>query len=129
MLENVKTKLSQKFKMKDLGEMSRFLGIDFIVKPGEVRMNQCAYIEKILTKLDMRKCKPRTTPSEQKLNFSKDAHPFDTRNYREAIGSLIYLTTCTQPDITWIVNKLAQHNQNPTIEHWNAIKHVLRYLK
>lgn len=125
MLDNVKTKLPQKFKIKDLEEISRFLGIDFIVKSSEIKMNQCAYIKKILAKFYMTNCKSRTTASEHKLNFSKD----DTRKYGEAIRSLIYLTTCISPDITWIVNKLARNNQNPSFEHWNEVKYELSYIK
>ena len=37
--------------------------------------------------------------------------------------------TATRPDISWIVSKLAQYAQNPTEDHWTAVKHVLRYLK
>lgn len=125
----VKTLLKQKFDMKDLGQISRFLGVDFIIKPNEIQMNQRAYTEKILEKFNMLDCKPRLTPCEQKLPFSKEAKAFDPTKYREAIGSLVYLSTCTRPDISWVVNKLSQYNQNPTIEHWNVVKHVLRYLK
>ena len=54
---------------------------------------------------------------------------FNPTKYREAIGSLIHLSVCTRPDISWVVNKLSQYNQNPTVEHWNAVKHIFRYLK
>ena len=37
--------------------------------------------------------------------------------------------TCTRPDISWIVTKLAQYSQNPTVDHWTTVKHVFRYLK
>lgn len=52
-----------------------------------------------------------------------------TGKYREAVGSLIYLSTCTRPDISFAVSKLSQHCAEPTQEHWNTIKHVFRYLK
>ena len=37
--------------------------------------------------------------------------------------------TCTRHDISWIVAKLAQYSQNPTVDHWTTVKHVFRYLK
>ncbi len=50
--------------------------------------------------------------------------------YQEAIGSLMYLSQCTRPDISFAVNKLSRYNySNPGIKHWQAVKHLLRYLK
>ena len=53
----------------------------------------------------------------------------DVKKYREAVGSLIYLTTCTCPDLCFVVSKLSQHFADPTDEHWVTVKHVLRYLR
>lgn len=40
----------------------------------------------------------------------------------------MYLTNCTQPDITFSVNLLARYSFAPTRRHWNGVKHVLCYL-
>eukprot|EP00794_Sanderia_malayensis_P008499 gene8499-9408_t len=85
MLEEVKTMLSERFKMKDMGVISRFLGIDFKVEDEKITMDQ--------------------------------------EEYRKAIGSLIYAMTCTRPDLSWTVTKLAQYSHNPTVEHWTTVKH------
>lgn len=53
----------------------------------------------------------------------------EPRRFREAVGSLIYLSTCTLPDIRFVVSKLSQYFAEPTVEHWNTVKHVFRYLK
>ncbi len=53
----------------------------------------------------------------------------DVRKYREAVGSLIYLATCTRPDLRFLVSELSQYFTRPTVEQWNTVKHVLRYLK
>ena len=76
----------------------------------------------------MSDCKPRMTPSEQKLDFS-DQSKCDSKLYREAVGSLIYAMTCTRPDLCWVVTKLSQNLSNPLQSHWTAVKHALRYLK
>lgn len=49
--------------------------------------------------------------------------------YRKLVGSLLYLSTHTRPDITYAVNTLAQFMQNPGRPHWEAAKRILRYLK
>ena len=46
-----------------------------------------------------------------------------------AIGALMYLAQCTRPDITFAVNLLVQFSSEPTIRHWNGIKHIFRYLQ
>ena len=48
--------------------------------------------------------------------------------YLSAIGALIYLTSCTQPDIAFLVNLLARYSFAPTLRHWKGVKYVLRYL-
>ena len=129
-LKNVKGILTERFKMKDLGKLRYFLGIDFKQEDGVVKMSQERYVSKILDRFGMQDCKARETPCEPKLEYTEDAEKMkDPRKYREAVGSLIYLSTCTRPDITFVVSKLSQHFAEPTVEHWNTIKQVFRYLK
>lgn len=49
--------------------------------------------------------------------------------YQEAVGCLMYLAQSTRPDILFAVNTLSRFNNNPGLKHWNAVKHVLRYLR
>jgi hypothetical protein len=49
--------------------------------------------------------------------------------YREAVGSLMWASIATRPDLTYTVTTLSQFLDKPTQTHWNAVKHVLRYLK
>ena len=53
----------------------------------------------------------------------------DPRRYPEAVSSLVYIMTCTRPDICWVVTKLSQFLVAPMMGHWIALTHVLRYLK
>lgn len=48
--------------------------------------------------------------------------------YLAAVGALIYLATHTRPNIAFAPSVQARHSQKPTYRHWNAIKHLLRYL-
>lgn len=129
-LEKVKNMLSTRFKMKDLGSLKHFLGMDFSQSDGCVKVSQKRYVEKILERFNMQECRIRETPCDQKLDYSEDAPKMsDVKKYREAVGSLIYLTTCTRPDLCFVVSKLSQHFADPTDEHWVTVKHVLRYLR
>lgn len=129
-LEEVKNMLSTRFKMKDLGSLKCFLGMDFSQCDGCVKVTQKRYIEKILERFNMQECRIRETPCDQKLEYSEDVPKMlDVKKYREAVGTLIYLTTCTRPDLCFVVSKLSQHFADPTDEHWVTVKHVLRYLR
>ena len=129
-LNSVKNMLSERFKMKDLGKLNHFLGIDFNQTEDQVTMSQKRYVNKILDRFEMQECRVRETPCEPKLEYSEDADKMtEPKKYREAVGSLIYLSTCTRPDLSFVVSKLSQHFAEPTEEHWSTVKHVFRYLK
>ena len=49
--------------------------------------------------------------------------------YCKAVGSLMYAAMGTRLDVTYAVTALSQFMQNPGHAHWDALKHVLRYLK
>ena len=41
----------------------------------------------------------------------------------------MFLTNCTRPDIAYAVGRLSRYTHNPSIEYWDAISRLLRYLK
>ena len=53
--------------------------------------------------------------------------PYNT--YRSIVGSLMYLTGATRPDISFAVNLLSRYVANPGKAHWRALIHLLRYLR
>ena len=48
--------------------------------------------------------------------------------YQAVVGSLLYLSTKTRPDIAFAVTSAARFCASPTKEHWTAVKRILRYL-
>jgi len=47
----------------------------------------------------------------------------------KALGLLMWLQVATRPDLAFSVNKLAHFSYNPGRAHWNALKHILAYVK
>ncbi|UYV78679.1 hypothetical protein LAZ67_16002366, partial [Cordylochernes scorpioides] len=67
--------------------------------------------------------------SEDILTTDKEKEEIKHVPYRELIGSLLYLANSSRPDMTFAVTKLAQFCSNPGERHWQAAKHILRYLQ
>ena len=49
--------------------------------------------------------------------------------YQQIIGTLIYATIGTRPDIAFVATRLSRFNNNPTEEHIKYTRYVLQYLK
>ena len=49
--------------------------------------------------------------------------------YALAVGSLIYAMFCTRPDICFAVGMVSRYQSNPRLDHWVAVKHILKYLR
>ncbi|XP_055622459.1 uncharacterized protein LOC129766024 [Toxorhynchites rutilus septentrionalis] len=41
----------------------------------------------------------------------------------------MYLMLCVRPDVCFPVGYLGRFQQNPTTQHWRALKHVVRYVE
>ena len=132
LLNDIKNLLMNKFKMKDLGILNMFLGMKFTFDDDFITIDQSKYIDKILTKFKMQDCNPRSIPCDNSIIklVNDDSNILsDVRLYQEIVGSLIYLMTCTRPDLSYVVTKLSQNMKSPTKAHLNLAKDVLRYVK
>ena len=49
--------------------------------------------------------------------------------YASTIGSLMYVMLCTRPDICYSVGMINRYQSNPGLKHWQAVKHILKYLR
>ena len=49
--------------------------------------------------------------------------------YASAVGSLMYAMLCTRPDICYAVGVVSRFQSNPGLDHWMAVKHILKYLR
>ena len=136
-ISEVKTALSMRLVMKDMGELHYFLGmsVNQDQKTGRVWIGQPAYAEKLLEKFGMGSANPVSTPVEYGLKLAKASEEdsksdcVDQGLYQSAVGGLLYLATSTRPDIAYGVNNVAKFCSQPTKQHWVAVKRILRYLK
>lgn len=85
-------------------------------------------ILELLKKFKMENCIPIRTPKPVE-NVVLREKKFDETTYRRAIGSLLYLEVCTRPDIMFTVNRATKKNGCPTLEDWDNVLRIFRYLR
>ena len=130
----VKATLKASFDVRDLGDVSLFLGMHITRDRSArtIKINQSRMISELLTEYNMRDAKPKSIPISPSIKLVKtepgDELDTSTHPFRELVGSLLYLTVCTRPDIAFAVGALARYMSKPSTEHWNTAKGILRYL-
>ncbi|GJU41558.1 ribonuclease H-like domain-containing protein [Tanacetum coccineum] len=132
-INKFKVFLKSIFKIKHLGSMKFFLGIEVIGSDKDLCLTQRKYCLELLKDYGLLGCKPVSTPMVPNSVLSykpTDDDPLldNITGYQKLLGKLIYLTH-TRPDIAYSVHCLAQHMHSPLKSHLNSALNVLRYLK
>ena len=131
-MNHVKEMIAQRFNVRDLGQLKSFLGVQVKQDNDGIWIGQPGYATKVIEKFGMLQCKPVATPVDTSQKLKKgdggDA-TVDQTLYQSAVGSLLYLSGWTRPDIAFAVRNVAKFTENPTMQHWIAVKRILRYIK
>ena len=99
---------------------------------GSVWIGQPAYTESLLQKFEMDMARSVATPVDTGTKLLKTVDNdecIDQRQYQSAIGSLLYLSVATRPDIAFAVSNAAKFSAQPGKQHWTAVKRIMRYLR
>ncbi|CAM8984877.1 unnamed protein product [Rhodiola kirilowii] len=130
LIESIKSFIHEKFRIKDLGTLKYFLGLEVARNSTGIFLHQRKYAVDLLTECGLLNCKPAKTPLPLKHQLSlSDAAPLDDlMEYRKLIGKLIYLTI-TRPDLSHTVHIISQFMNIPTSDHLKAAHRLLRYIK
>ena len=121
-MNETKSLLNDTFKMTDLGTLNWYLGIDFKVEKDRITMIQSAYLKNVLSRFVMENCKCVKTPCDKCIIYEEGSKIslHKIQKYCRIID-LCHI----RPDLSWRVTKLSQYGNNPTEDHWIAIKRVL----
>ncbi|POM75160.1 Polyprotein [Phytophthora palmivora] len=125
--------------MKELGTAKFILGmeIDHDINASTLIIKQTRYIGDVAERFGQKDAKPVDNPCSSNLKLSKAQSPgtveerteMQSKPYRSLIGCLLYIKTCTKPDIVYVVTQLSRFLENPGLQHWCTAIRVLRYLK
>ena len=130
LLQHLLDSLKKQFRMKDMGPLSYFLGIQAHFTPTGLFLNQEKYGTDLLQAAGMLDCSPMPTPLPLQLDrVPHQDEVFSNPTYfRSLAGKLQYLTL-TRPDIQFAVNLVCQKMHEPTVSDFHLLKRILRYLK
>ena len=115
-IQDLKTQLSSKFDMKDLGAANYILGMEIKRDRSKRKLwlNQRKYVETILQRFNMQDSKPVKVPIPVGVRLSAEQCPKTQEEeedmshvpYASAVGSLMYAMVCTRPNIAHAVGVL-----------------------
>ncbi|XP_020421259.1 uncharacterized protein LOC109949598 [Prunus persica] len=130
MLEEFKNDMMKHYEMTDLGLLYHFLGMGVVQTDKYIFLHQKKYAMKVIEKFGLKGCKSVATPlvANERLCKEDGSEMADESEYRQIIGSLLYLTA-TRPDIMFASSLLARFMHNPTKKHIGTAKKVLRYVQ
>ncbi|CAA7268571.1 unnamed protein product [Cyclocybe aegerita] len=138
LIEAFKAEVAKHVEITDLGELHWILGIE-VWRDRERRiifLSQRSYIDSIIRRYNLQDLKPLSIPMDPNVRLSSAQSPSTTVEiakmanipYHEAVGSLMYASLGTRPDITFAVQTISRYASKPGPEHWEAVKRIFRYL-
>ncbi|CAI7855784.1 unnamed protein product [Closterium sp. NIES-53] len=134
-LVHVKSELQKRHTCTDLGELTSYLGLRITRDRAQrtIILTQSHMVQQVLQRFGFTSSSPQSTPLP--TGHSLSAPPSDesvepSGLYPELVGCLMYLMTCTRPDLAYPLSLLARYVA-PSMHRkvrWDAAKRVLRYL-
>ncbi|CAI7930967.1 unnamed protein product [Closterium sp. NIES-54] len=119
----------------DLGELTNYLGLRITRDRAQrtITLTQSHMVQQVLQHFGFTYSSPQSTPL--RTGHSLSAPPLDesiepSGPYPELVGCLMYLMTCTRPDLAYPLSILERYvaPSRHRKEHLDAAKRVLRYL-
>ncbi|CAI7787475.1 unnamed protein product [Closterium sp. NIES-54] len=134
-LAHVKSELQKRHTCTDLGELRSYLGLQIIRDRAQrtIILTQSHMVQQVLQCFGFTYSSPQATPLSTRHSLSalpSDESVESSGPYPELVGCLMYLMTCTRPDLAYPLSILARYvapgRHRP--ENMAAAKRVLRYL-
>ncbi|CAI7863045.1 unnamed protein product [Closterium sp. NIES-53] len=134
-LAYVKSELQKRHTCTDLGELRSYLGLQITRDRAQrtITLTQSHMVQQVLQRFDFTYSSPQATPLSTRHSLSalpSDESVESSGPYPELVGCLMYLMTCTRPDLAYPLSILARYvapgRHRP--EHMAAAKRVLCYL-
>ena len=136
--DRASSQINAKFSVTDSGDTEWILGCRITRNRSKrmIMIDQAQFVTSILRQFKMDECNSVTTPCP-KWRLTADMCPTTDAErktvsalpYCAIVGKCMYLATCSRPDIAYTVRELARFMSNYGQRHFEAAKHLLRYLQ
>ena len=124
--------------ISDLGEINWIIGWA-ITRDHEARtlsISQTSYITASLQRYGFEDIRTLSTLMDPNIKLLASQSPqmpeefatMKNKPYQEAVGTLMYASLGTHPDIAYTVGILSKFNEKPGLVHWNVLKRIYAYL-
>ncbi|SGY11597.1 BQ5605_C095g13085 [Microbotryum silenes-dioicae] len=120
------------YKLKRLGPVKLFLGLEFERTSDYIFVHQSKYIRDLVAMYGGGSVSkhPVKVPMEPRSDVEHSTDPFDdVALYQSAVGALQYAAHRARPDIVTSVRAAASKVSAPTQADWIAVKRIIRYLQ
>jgi len=130
----MKRQVMEAFKSRDIGPPTFFLGLHLEqdAHRGLLTVSQRQYVTRLAERYGLADAKPLQVPMAPGVVMQKAGELLPQEGmerYQALVGALLYVATCTRPDVSFAVGRLARHAAAPTKQHEAAALRVLRYLR
>lgn len=127
---DVEKVLKSNFEIKNLGLIANYLGMRITKGKDFYLLDQEDYIIRMTKRFGLENTKIADIPLSPSYHREPDGNRLlHNEEYRAAIGSLLYVSVNTRPDISAAVTILSQKVENPTQSDWIHVKKLIKYLR
>ena len=130
-LQSVTTKLEERFSIKMLGPVRKFLEITVHETEKRFFLLQQSMVNDALRTFNVEHVRTVATPMDASTDYDnlESEELVDIHRVREALGTLLWIANSTRPEIVFAVNYASRNSEKPRKCHWELIKRIFRYLK
>lgn len=122
MIKSTKNVLKSNVLKSKFDNANVILGIKISRASNWLILSQPHYVDKILGNFNKNDIAVSKTHLNTSLHLSKNRRGgISQLEYTRMIGSLIYLTSYTRPDLTYTVSKLSRYTSNLEADHWKLL--------
>ncbi len=133
-IDEVLCEIAKEYPLNVVGDLQQFLGfsIQYSLDEGFLRLRMPRYTKDIITRFGQDKATPVSMPISNSVIYSVNDPSLNGRlhtDYRGMVGSLIYLSVTTRPDLAYAMSIYSRMMSAPTYPAYTGLKTVFRYLK